>query len=390
MSEVAPNEAASCSGQTSLRELAVLFGRLGATAFGGPAAHIALMREEVVRRRGWLSDEAFLDLLAAANLIPGPNSTELAIHIGWARRRFAGLVVAGLAFIVPALLICCAFGWAYRRFGALPEARFVSYGVRPVILAVVVQAIWGLAASAAKTRTLLALGLVVFALALAGVDELALLFAAGCVALLIARVRPGAAPRLGSWLLPAALPLTAAGLPSASGLFWSFLKIGSVLYGSGYVLLAFLQREFVERLGWLDQTQLLDAVAVGQVTPGPVFTTATFIGWILLGPAGALAATAGIFLPAFVFVALSGPFVPRLRRSPLTAAALDGLNVASLALMAAVSVELARSALVDWVTLALLLAAALLLLRLRLNATWLVIGGALLGWLAHAFGVAPR
>lgn len=374
--------------RTSLRELAGLFFRLGATAFGGPAAHIALMQDEVVRRRAWMSDETFLDLLGATNLIPGPNSTEMAIHIGWARRRWAGLVVAGVCFIVPALLLTAAAGHLYVRYRALPSVGWLLYGVKPVMLAVVVQAIWTLAPKAAKTPVLRAITLLACVAAWLGVHELVVLFGAGV--LLLALVRGRRAESGGALLLA---PLTAAApvtgvAATKPALFWVFLKIGSVLYGSGYVLLAFLQRELVERLHWLSSGELIDAITVGQVTPGPVFTTATFIGYLLGGPGGAGAATAGIFLPSFVFVALSGPLVPKLRASRAAGAFLDGVNAASLALMAVVTVQLARAAISDAYTLMLGVAGAVLLVRYRVNSTWLVLGAAAVGYALHALGLA--
>jgi len=380
------------TGDTPLLELAALFLRLGATAFGGPAAHIAMMRDEVVRRRRWMTDERFLDLLGATNLIPGPNSTEMAIHVGWARRRWAGLLVAGVSFIVPAMLMTGALGWAYVRFGKLPQAGWLLWGVKPVILAVVVQALWNLAPTAARTWPLRVVGAAAVVASAVGGNELAILFAAGALtaALAAARARRGAPL---AELVPA-LPLAAGAVGAASlatvslsGLFWVFLKIGSVLFGSGYVLLAFLRADLVQRLHWLTEAQLIDAIAVGQVTPGPVFTTATFIGYTLSGPAGALVATAGIFLPAFLFVAASGPLVPRLRASKVAGAFLDGVNVASLALMAVVTVELGRAAIVDRPTALFGLGAAVLLLRFRTNSTWLVLGGAALGLAAHVLGV---
>jgi chromate transporter len=376
--------------RTTLAELGLLFLRLGSTAFGGPAAHIAMMEDEVVRRRHWLTAERFLDLLGATNLIPGPNSTELAIHIGRERRGWAGLAVAGLAFILPAMLITSGLGWAYVRFGTVPAVGWLLYGVKPVILGVVVQAIWGLAPRAARTTWLRILGALAAVLAAGGVHELAVLFGAGALALVRAKLTSpksqGPSSRLHQ-VVPVVPVLAGAAGASAltlTGLFWTFLKIGSVLFGSGYVLLAFLRADLVQRLGWLTEGQLIDAVAVGQVTPGPVFTTATFIGYVLAGPSGALVATAGIFLPAFVFVALSGPLIPRLRASPLAAAFLDGVNVASLALMAVVTVELGRAALIDGPTIALAAVSAALLVRFRLNATWLVLGGATVGWIVHA------
>ena len=366
---------------TTLQELAALFFRLGATAFGGPAAHIAMMRAEVVARRGWLSDEAFLDLLGATNLIPGPNSTELAIHIGFARRRWSGLVVAGLSFIVPAMAITWLLAWIYVRYGSLPSARWLLYGVQPVILAVVAQAIWSLVPAAARSWPLRALGVLGVVLVALGVDELLVLFGSGALAVVMSRVRTRAEPLL---LVPPLLTAAGSATPSLLGIFGVFCKIGSVLFGSGYVLLAFLRSDLVDRLGWLDERQLLDAIAAGQITPGPVFTTATFIGYVLSGNAGALAATSGIFLPAFVFVALSAPLVSRMRASPATARFLDGLNVASLALMVVVTAQLASNALADLPAVAIAVLSALLLIRFKLNSTWLILGGALTGWLIHA------
>jgi len=298
--------------RTSLAELAVLFFRLGATAFGGPAAHVAMMRDEVVHRRGWLTEDRFLDLLGATNLIPGPNSTELAIHIGWARRRWAGLIVAGVTFIVPAMLMTGALGWAYVRFGRLPQTAWLLWGVKPVILAVVVQALWKLAPAAARTWFLRGLGVVAVTAAAWGIHELAILLGAGVVALLVQRSRRRETIRLSQFVpaVPVIAGAAAVGPVTLPGLFGVFLKIGAVLFGSGYVLLAFLRAELVQRLHWLTEGQLIDAIAAGQVTPGPVFTTATFVGYLLAGPGGALVSTAGIFLPAFVFVAISGPLVP--------------------------------------------------------------------------------
>jgi chromate transporter len=386
---------------TPLREIALLFLKLGTTAFGGPAAHIAMMEDEVVRRRGWLTRAEFLDYLGATNLIPGPNSTELAIHIGHARAGWLGLLVAGACFILPASLIVLALAWGYVRYGALPATAGVLLGVKPVVIAIVLQALWRLARTAITTVPLGVLAAISALAAARGIGEITILAAAGLVMALF-RAR---APRDAARVLAAAtvqggggrdslrLPSTAgaiatgaaaayAGTPVALWpLFASFAKIGAVLFGSGYVLLAFLRADFVERLGWLSERQLLDAVAVGQVTPGPVSTAATFIGYVLAGGAGAAVATLGIFLPAFAFVAASGPIVPRLRRSPTAGAVLDGVNAASLALMAVVTWQLARAAVVDAWTLALAAASSLLLFRWRVGSTWLVLGGALAGLL---------
>ncbi len=373
--------------KTTLSELALLFFRLGATGFGGPAAHIAMMREEVVKRRRWLTEEQFLDLLAACNVIPGPTSTELAIHIGWERRRGVGLVVAGVSFIVPAMLITLALAWAYVAYQSVPATAWLLYGVKPVVLVVVAQAVFGLLPAAAKTTRLRFLGVAAAAAMLAGLQEPLVLLFAGALAAVVARRPRGHA----SHVVPV-LTFGAAGTAATSmtlpSLFVAFLKIGGLLFGSGYVLLAFLRGELVHRLGWLSEQQLLDAVAIGQVTPGPLFTTATFIGYVLAGTSGALVATAGIFVPAFIFVAASGAVVPRLRRSPTASAVLDGMNVASLALMAVVTAQLGRAAIVDVPTLGLAVVAAVLALGFGVRSSWLVPGGAVAGWLLHRAGIS--
>ena len=379
------------AGGSDLAELTRLFLRLGGTAFGGPAVHIAMMEEEVVRRRGWLTHEEFLDLLGATNLIPGPNSTEMAIHIGYSRAGCPGLVVAGSCFILPAVIIVTALAWAYVRFGALPEVAALLYGIKPVVIGIVVQALVGLGRAALKNPWLGVLGVAATVAALLGVNELLILLIAGVIVLLArggvgARALMPFAPFRGreAGLAGGALtPILAGGAALASPSLWSlfaiFLKIGSVLFGSGYVLLAFLRADLVQRLGWISEAQLLDAVAVGQVTPGPVFTTATFIGYIVAGMSGAAVATAGIFLPAFVFVALSAPWLGRLRQSSALRAVLDGVNVASLALMVAVTLQLGRVALVDPVTVVLAIVATYCLFRYRLNSLWLVLAGAAIG-----------
>jgi chromate transporter len=366
----------------SVLEVAVLFLRLGVIAFGGPAAHIALFREEFVTRRKWLSDEEFLDMLGATNMIPGPNSTEMAIHIGYKRAGWLGLIAAGVCFILPAMLLVLVLAVFYVQYGNLPAVDWLLYGIKPVIIAVIVQAIWGLVEKAVKNRLLAIIGLAVFALYLLGGNEIFLLFAGGFIYMLIKRIQEGTSPEktAGIWFFPLAQILSQSVVPiSLTGLFWTFLKIGSVLYGSGYVLLAFLRNDFVERLGWLTDKQLLDAVAIGQFTPGPVFTTASFIGYLIAGVSGAVIATVGIFLPSFLFVALSQPLIPRLRQSRLFSALLDGVNIAALGLMAAVLISLAQNALVDWMTILLAIVAAILLLRYKVNSTWLIIGGGVIG-----------
>jgi chromate transporter len=391
--EVTPNTHVTSQTPTEvpLSEVARLFLKLGTIAFGGPAAHIALLEDEVVRRRKWLSREQFLDLLGASNLIPGPNSTELAIHVGHHVAGWRGLLVAGACFILPAMLIVGVLGWGYVTYGALPQVDWLLYGVKPVVIAVVLQALWGLSRTAIKSRSLAGLALATLLLMLLGVNELLLLFTAGFlwgVKRWLSRPRSD-----GTTPMPAFTGLPVLGLVpgmvAASGtpfglwpLFWFFLKVGSVLYGSGYVLLAFLDAGLVERMGWITRMQLLDAVAVGQITPGPVFTTATFIGYLVGGPVAALVATLGIFLPAFFFVAVSGPLIPRIRKSPIAGSVLDGVNVASLGLMAAVTIQLAQAAVTDGLTLALAVLSAALLMRFRLNSAWLVLGGALAGLLA--------
>src|SRR5579863_837534 len=370
-----------------LRALALLFLRLGTAAFGGPAAPIAMMEDEVVRRRGWLSHASFLDMISACNLIPGPNSTEMAIHIGHRRAGLVGLAVAGACFVVPAALITAALAWAYVAFGAMPQMAGVLYGIKPVIIAVVVQAIWRLARSALQTRFLIALTVAATIAAFAGVDEMVILFAAGLIAIVISRFRESqaGASATGALVTASKVAATTAMPFSLSGLFLIFLKIGAVLFGSGYVLLAFMQADLVDRTHWLTQAQLLDAVAIGQITPGPVLSTATFVGYLLGGKAGAVLATVGIFLPAFVFVSISGPLLPRLRRSPIAGAFLDGVNAGSFALMVAVTWQLGRAAVVDATTAALVLISAIMLLRFRLNSAWLIVMGGAVGALAAAF-----
>lgn len=367
---------------TTLTELAAVFLKLGTIAFGGPAAHIAMMEDEFVRRRRWLTHEQFLDMLGATNLIPGPNSTEMAIHIGYRRARWPGLLVAGSCFILPAAIIVGIIAWAYVRYGQLPAAIAILHGVKPVVIAIILQALWRLGHAAVKTPTLALLGTLAAAANIVGANELLVLFSAAALAagFQTARTRRPSTATPAILLIPAATTTAVSITPVALlPLFLIFLKIGSVLFGSGYVLLAFLRADLVQRLHWLTESQLLDATAVGQVTPGPVFTTATFIGYLLAGPKGALVATIAIFLPAFVFVALSAPLIPRLRRWPLTAATLDGLNVASLALMAVVTWQLARAAIHDIASAVIAIASAVLLCAFRLNTTWLVIGGAVIG-----------
>lgn len=374
----------------SLWELALLFLKLGTIGFGGPAAHIAMMEDEIVRRRRWMTRDDFLDLLGATNLIPGPNSTEMAIHIGHRQGGWSGLIVSGVSFILPAAIIVLVFAWIYVRYGSLPQIAGVLYGVKPVIIAIVLQALWSLGRTAIKNVFLAVVGLVGVVLAFMGVHELMILLGGGVIVglrkLTLPQIKSAkrslvfASPMLFFLQSTAATTTTFALLP----LFLFFLKVGAVLYGSGYVLLAFLRADLVERWHWLTESQLLDAIAVGQVTPGPVFTTATFIGYVLGGLSGATVATAGIFIPAFLFVAASGPLVPRIRRSPAAGAFLDGVNAASLALMFVVTYQLGRAAVFDLPTIVLALVSGVALFRFHLNSAWLIIGGALLGLLLSA------
>ena len=368
--------------------MALLSLKLGTIAFGGPAAHIAMLQDEVVRRRHWLTEEEFLDRLGASNLVPGPSSTELVIHVGYRRAGWPGLVVAGICFILPAALMVTALAWAYVRFGTLPAVAGLLYGVKPAVIAIVLHALWDFARTAVKNLWLLLVGLATAALGVAGMNAVSILLAGGLVTGLRQMLKQRWATPVNrsasvSWL-PLLKKVMGGGAAAATpvklwALFGSFVKIGSVVFGSGYVLLAFLRAEFVDHRGWLTTRQLLDAVAVGQVTPGPVFTTATFIGYLIRGPMGACVATIGIFLPAFVFVAVSAVLLPRIRRSAIAGAALDGINVASVAIMAVVTWQLGRAAIIDWITLGLAVASMVALFWWRLNSGWLVLAAALIG-----------
>lgn len=368
-----------------LVELLIAFGTLGVIGFGGPAAHIALMRREVVERRGWLTDAQLVDLVGITNLIPGPNSTEMAMHVGRLRAGRPGLVVAGLAFILPAATIVLALAWVYVAFGETPMGEALLYGIKPVIVAIVTVAIIAFARTALTSPLRIGLAIGVAILWAVGVNELILLLAS---ALLIATVRFGPAHpwAAAGVILPAATAAASVNLVTLGAVF---LKAGALLYGSGYVLLAFLRGDLVERLGWLTDAQLLDAVAIGQVTPGPLFTTATFIGYLLAGVPGAIVATTAIFLPAFIFVALIGPFADRIRDRPLTAALLDGVNAAAIGLMAAVSVQLGMSAIKDPLTIALAFVSFGALMAGRVPSVILVALSGAIGLGVSAMGISP-
>jgi chromate transporter len=371
-----------------LGEVARVFLWLGTTAFGGPAAHIALMRDEVVVRRRWLEERRFLDLLAASNLIPGPSSTELAIHIGHARAGWAGLLVAGACFIVPAVVIVLVLAWAYVRYGETPEAEAILYGIEPVVVAIVSYAIVRLGRTALDGPFLLITSVVCLALYAWGINELVILFGAAVLTMVV-RNAGGISSAVAIVPFPLELlAVPAVGAVALDRLFVTFLKFGSVVYGSGYVLFAFLHGDLVERMGWLTTSQLVDAVAIGQMTPGPLFTTATFIGYVLGGTSGALVATAGIFIPSFVFVAITFPLVTRVHTSPWARAFLDGATAAALALMAGVTWQLGRDAIVDGATAVLAAASLAVLVWTRVAPVWLLGAGALLGGVLHATGIA--
>ncbi|MGO9645813.1 MAG: chromate efflux transporter [Candidatus Bathyarchaeia archaeon] len=378
----------------SRKELAIYFLKLGLVAFGGPAAHIAMMEEETVRRKHWLSKEKFLDLLGAANLIPGPTSTETAIYIGYQQAGLIGLFIAGVCFILPAAVIVSVLAWVYVKYGSLPQVVGLLYGIKPIIIAVILQALWNLGRSAVKTRFLMICGISALALSVVGVSPLLVIFGIGSivgVSRWLAEKRHDVKPRLISLCLLLLLPVLAFGVqvggeylePSSSFGLWPlfvvFFKVGSIVFGSGYILLAFLQADLVARLHWITNSQLLDAITIGQVTPGPVFTTATFIGYLLGGPAGALVATVGIFAPGFILVMISGPLIPRIRNSSIAGAFLDGVIVASLALMASVTYILGRAAIIDFITAILTIASLILLIKFRVNSAWLVLLGATIG-----------
>ena len=377
------------SSSQRLREVALLFLKLGATSFGGPAAHTAMMHLEIVERRKWLDDQEFLDLLGATNIIPGPNSTEMAIHIGFLQAGWLGLITAGVCFIAPAMLIVLALAWTYVRFGSTPQAQWLLYGIKPVVIAIIAHAIWTLGRKAAKNLLLAVSGLLILVLYFFfNVNELVLLFGGGLIIMVLANLQAMKGKNLKSLLIPPlfefnSLPVsTLAAVPyNLPLLFLTFLKIGAILYGSGYVLIAFLRADFVTGLGWLTDRQLIDAIAVGQVTPGPLFTSATFIGYILGGVPGALLATFGIFLPSFIFVAISNPFIPKMRNSVWVGSFLDGINIASLSLMTAVTFQLGTASLIDLTTILIALISLGVLLRFKINPTWLIAGGALIGLL---------
>ncbi len=380
-----------------LKELAQVFLKLGIIGFGGPAAHIAMMEDEVVKRRDWLTREHFLDLIGATNLIPGPNSTEMAIHVGYIYGGWLGLIVSGVCFIFPAVLITTVLAWIYVTYGALPQVSPLLYGIKPAVLAIILNALWRLGKKAVKSRKLSIIALGVVALLLiAKLDEAIALLIGGILGMLWLRSDKNIPPGNQANLLVASLTTGAFGASVAPlsavkvslwQLGWFFLKIGSLLFGGGYVLVAFLQGGLVQEYGWLTQQQLLDAIAIGQLTPGPILSTATFVGYIIAGIPGAIISTIGIFLPSFFLTAALNPLVPRLRASKWTAAFLDAVNVSSVALMVVVTLQLGVATLtivkppyIDFWAVLIAIVAGILAIRDQINAAWIVLGAALIGW----------
>lgn len=360
--------------KVSLSELGRIFLKLGATGFGGPAAHVAMMRKEFVEKRQWVNDQEFMDLVGATQLIPGPNSTELAIHLGFLKAGWKGLVLAGVAFILPAFFLVMILSVFYGVYGSLPIFEPVMAGIRPVIVAIILEALWKFRKTAIKNFSTLLMGTAALIFMILGFHEIYLLFGFGILYGFSKKRLP---------FMVAAFPMSL-GLPAisltSSGLFFFFLKIGSVLFGSGYVLLSLLRSELVEKSNWLTDQQLLDAITVGQITPGPVFTTATFIGYLLMSYKGAMLATIGIFLPSFLFVGLSAPFLPKLRSSPFLAGFLDGVNAVSFMLLLKVTFDLGTQSLIHLPTILIGLLSFIVLLKFtRLNSIWLILLGAIFG-----------
>ena len=368
-----------------IAEIAGVFLRLGFIAFGGPAAHIAMMEQEFVHRRKWLSREDFVDRMGAVGLLPGPSSTELAIYLGELRGGFVGLVVAGCSFILPSALLVGLLAWAYQKYGSVPQIGALLFGVKPVVVALVAQAVWSLARTALKSAELAFLAVVVLVLAAMHVSAIALLIGTGVAWIVAERfsARTGAVQGIAGLFAQGGAIAASVSVPSVMGVFLYFLKVGAILFGSGYVLLAVLRGDLVERLHWLTESQLIDAIAVSQGTPGPFFTVATFVGYVIAGWKGAALATVGMFLPAFVFVGITAKFLPRLRKSPMAAAFLDGVNAAAVALMAFVGWQFARATLVGASPILIAAISAFLSIRYKVDSAWLVLGGAVAGILVR-------
>ncbi len=356
--------------KTRLFEVFKVFLKLGTTAFGGPAAHIGMMDAEVIEKRNWISRDKFIDLIGATNLIPGPNSTELAIFLGFERGGILGLLIAGVSFIFPAMIIILLFAVIYVEFGTIPQVSSVLYGIKPIIMAIIIQALYRLGKNVIKNKTSIILALGIFGLYYLGIREIPLLLISAVLMLFIKNVNRIKDKFFSVAMIPLSL------------VFFIFLKIGAVLYGSGYVLLAFLEAEFIDKYGLLTMEQLLDAVAIGQFTPGPVFTSATFIGYVLRGFPGAILATIGIFIPSFIVVWALNPVIPKLRQSKIMSAMLDGVNIGSLVLMTAVSLKLGVASLVDPVTIIMFVISFLILMKYKVNSAWLIIAGGVIGWIS--------
>lgn len=371
--------------KAELKDIARLFLKLGIIGFGGPAAHIAMMQKEVVEKRKWLTEQHFLDLIGATNLIPGPNSTEMAIHIGHEKGGWRGLLVAGLCFILPAVFITGVFAWLYKEYGKLPEIATFIYGIKPAIIAIILFAILPLAKKSFKTTELTIIGILVLIASLFNLYEIYLMFGAGFLALFLSYVRNSESTSINSFFPLTFLSISQVAILSATNakLFWIFLKIGAILYGSGYVLFAFLDTELVAT-GLLSRQELIDAIAVGQFTPGPVFSSVTFIGYQMNGFYGALVATVGIFLPSFAFVALLNPLVKKMRNSKLFSSFLDAVNVASVAIIISVCITMGSETITDWRTIVISIASISILYKFKkINSAFIVIGGSLLGYLLH-------
>jgi len=360
---------------SELKEVAKLFAKLGVIAFGGPAAHIAMMQHEVVNKRKWMDEQHFLDMISATNMIPGPNSTEMAIHIGYHKAGWKGLIIAGLCFIFPAVLITGIFAWFYKAYGALPQMQSFVYGIKPAIIAIIIAAIYPLAKKSLKSIELIIIGLAVLVLCLMGYNEILVMFAAGFFAIIVSYFRESNKDRIIKNIFPFAV-ISAAN----ANLFFIFLKIGAILFGSGYVLFAFLDNELVSK-GILSRQQLIDAIAVGQFTPGPVFSSVTFIGYQINGLGGAVVSTIGVFLPSFVFVALLNPLIPKLRKSKVFSAFLDTVNVASLAIIVTVCYAMTKDSIADWRTVLIALTSFIIVFRFKVNSAFIVLGSSIAGYL---------
>ena len=364
--------------KSNIKEVALLFFKLGSIAFGGPAAHIAMMEDEVVKKRKWMTHQHFLDLVGATNLIPGPNSTEMTMHCGHERAGWKGLIVAGACFVLPAIAITMVFAWLYQQYGQLPKVEPFIYGIKPAVIAIILGAVYSLGKKALKNVEIGILGALTLIACLLGVHEILALFACGILGLILHFIR-SSKNNLNSFTPLILLQVTASA--SALKILWAFFKVGALLYGSGYVLFAYLDAELVST-GLLTRQQLIDAVAVGQFTPGPVLSTATFIGWQLNGFWGAIAATIGIFLPSFIFVAILNPLIPKMRKSKIIAAFLDAVNIAAVAVIVAVCVEMGKDTLTDWRTILIVIISLIsVFVFKKVNSAFIVIGGALVGYI---------